>query len=78
MRSRKKSREGAQERIEVLSRAFEDDLSALAAPAGAARDDLLDACAVAWTAWRLAQDRAVRLAAEPEVDMRGLRMEIVY
>lgn len=39
-------------------------------------DDLLDACACAWSAKRIAGDRAVRLPADPPRDARGLRMEI--
>lgn len=41
-------------------------------------DDFLDACAAAWTAARLVTGTAQRLPAEPPVDARGLRMEIVY
>jgi predicted RNase H-like nuclease len=77
MAHRKKSLAGRQERLEVLATVFVDDLASLPPPPGAAPDDLLDACAVAWTAMRLARGRAVRLPAEPEVDIRGLRMEIV-
>jgi predicted RNase H-like nuclease len=39
-------------------------------------DDLLDACACAWSARRLLQGRALRFPASPPVDARGLRMEI--
>ncbi|MEX1254716.1 MAG: DUF429 domain-containing protein [Dehalococcoidia bacterium] len=78
MAYRKKSRAGRQERLAVLTKVFEDDTASLAPPSGAARDDLLDACAVAWTAWRLAQGEAQRLPARRDLDARGLRMEIVY
>jgi predicted RNase H-like nuclease len=44
--------------------------------ADVAADDLLDACACAWSARRIADGRAVRLPAEPPLDARGLRMEI--
>jgi predicted RNase H-like nuclease len=44
----------------------------------AAPDDLLDAVAAAWTARRLVEGVAERLPAEPAVDRRGLRMEIVF
>jgi predicted RNase H-like nuclease len=44
----------------------------------AAPDDLLDACAAAWTANRLATGQASRIPAEPPLDPAGLRMEIVY
>lgn len=58
------------------------DPAFLRGPAVAARlagpDDLLDACAAAWTASRVAAGRAARLPADPPRDTRGLRMEIVY
>ena len=44
----------------------------------AAPDDLLDACATAWTAGRVATGTAERFPAAPTLDGRGLRMEIVY
>ncbi len=44
----------------------------------AAPDDLLDACATAWTANRVATGAAERFPAAPTLDGRGLRMEIVY
>jgi predicted RNase H-like nuclease len=48
-----------------------------AAPRGAARDDLLDACAACWTAARIARGEAQRLPeGPPPTDARGLRMEI--
>lgn len=39
-------------------------------------DDLLDACACAWSARRIAEGRAIRFPADPPRDRRGLRMEI--
>ncbi len=51
------------------------DARLLAPDAGA--DDLLDALAAAWTAWRHASREAMRMFAEPGVDDDGLRMEIV-
>ncbi len=39
-------------------------------------DDLLDACACAWSARRIAEGRAVRFPADPPQDARGLRMAI--
>jgi predicted RNase H-like nuclease len=39
-------------------------------------DDLLDACACAWSARRIAEDRALRFPAFPPTDSRGLRMAI--
>jgi predicted RNase H-like nuclease len=43
-----------------------------------APDDLLDAYVLAWTAWRIGQAQAHRVPVHPEVDTRGLRMEIWY
>ena len=39
-------------------------------------DDLLDACACAWSARRLGQGRGVRFPAHPPANSRGLRMAI--
>jgi predicted RNase H-like nuclease len=44
----------------------------------AARDDILDAYALVCTAYRITQTRAHCLPASPQVDARGLRMEIWY
>jgi predicted RNase H-like nuclease len=44
----------------------------------AAPDDLLDACAAAWTAGRVAKSAAERLPETPPTDARGLSMEIVF
>ena len=44
----------------------------------ASPDDLLDACAAAWTAGRVAKGLAERLPEKPPRDARGLRMEIVF
>lgn len=41
-------------------------------------DDVLDAIAATWTAWRFAEGRSNRLPQSPTIDARGLRMEIVY
>ncbi len=48
------------------------------APSGAALDDLLDAMAAAWTAARIARGTAKTLPDRPELDPRGLRMEMVF
>ena len=47
-------------------------------PSGVAIDDLLDAMAILWTADRYATGAAERLPESPEVDERGLRMEIWF
>jgi predicted RNase H-like nuclease len=39
-------------------------------------DDLIDACACAWSARRILEGRALRFPQTPPVDARGLRMEI--
>lgn len=41
-----------------------------------AADDLLDACACAWSARRILEGRSLRFPADPPRDRRGLRMEI--
>ncbi len=78
----KKRPEGYEERrrllsdelgIEIWSRA---EARAVARPAGA--DDVLDAVVAAWSAHQSATGQAGQLPAHPEVDDRGLRMEIVY
>jgi predicted RNase H-like nuclease len=43
---------------------------------GESDDDLVDACALLWSASRIARDEAVRVPATPPHDDRGLRMEI--
>ena len=45
---------------------------------GVGADDVLDACIAAWTAWRHACGICERIPESPELDTRGLRMEIVY
>lgn len=44
--------------------------------AEAGADDLLDACAAAWSARRILDGKAQRFPADPPRDARGLRMEI--
>lgn len=41
-------------------------------------DDLLDACALAWSAWRHMQGRSEACIGEPAHDARGLEMAIRY
>lgn len=40
--------------------------------------DILDALALAWTAWRILQGMARRIPSHPPTDARGLRMEIWF
>lgn len=77
MRHRKRAPEGARERRRALSRVPGRPFARLPeAPRGAARDDVLDACVLAWTAARVAAGTSLRVPAAPPVDSRGLRMEI--
>ena len=73
----KKKAEGRAERHTLLKQAG-FPLGKLTSPpkGGWGEDDLLDACACAWSALRLAQGKGLRLPEVPECDARGLRMEI--
>jgi predicted RNase H-like nuclease len=75
----KKTAEGRRRRIRLLETAWRRSLSDAigSRPRGVARDDLLDAMALCWTAERVLRKRAIRLPARTERDARGLRMEIV-
>jgi predicted RNase H-like nuclease len=74
----KRKPEGQAERLRLLESAYGESIRDVAPPKGAARDDLYDACVLAWTASRLAAGTAVRLPGRAQRDERGLRMEIVY
>ncbi len=78
----KRTPEGFAERRALLSQAFAqpiwDRASARSLVRPAAADDVLDAVVAAWSAHRFATGAAGRLPEEPEVDGRGLRMEIVF
>lgn len=78
MRHNKKKPEGAEERTRLLRRVFETDFAPIKAPRGAAQDDLLDACAAAWTAARFARQEHGTLPESPPRDGKGLLMRIVY
>jgi predicted RNase H-like nuclease len=69
----KRTRVGAARRRSLLRRT---GISVPARPVGAAPDDLLDACALAWSARRIADGVASRIPASPARDSRGLRMEL--
>jgi predicted RNase H-like nuclease len=73
VRAPKRSANGSKERRALLQRA---GVAVPERPAGAALDDLLDACALAWSASRIARGTARRLPDRPAHDARGLRMEI--
>lgn len=79
----KRTVEGFEERRALLARAFggvdiptREMAGRLVSRAGA--DDLLDAMVAAWTARRFAAGEAGRLPENPETDVRGLRIEMVY
>jgi predicted RNase H-like nuclease len=69
---------GRAERLELLRHEF-TDLDQRIAGFGrpGAVTDILDACALLWTARRVRDGTCCVLPAEPEVDPRGLRAEIV-
>lgn len=71
----KKSAAGRAARTDLLKRY---GLSPPPTPAGAQRDDLLDALAAGWSAARLAHGVGVRLPQHPLHDARGLSMEISF
>lgn len=73
VRTPKRSATGSKERRALLQRA---GVVVPERPAGAARDDLLDACALAWSACRVACGTARRVPDRPAFDSRGLRMEL--
>ena len=45
-------------------------------PRGAAMDDLLDACALTWSAERIAGGTAVQVLSDPPLDAHGLAMQV--
>jgi predicted RNase H-like nuclease len=75
MRHPKRSAEGRAERVALLEQ--ESGLGPVdsAPPAGAARDDVLDALALVWTARRYVDGSCLRLGGQ--LDETGLRMEVV-
>jgi predicted RNase H-like nuclease len=69
----KRSAAGSAERRAILQQA---GVLVPARPAGAAVDDLLDACALSWSARRVVDGTARRVPETPACDARGFRMEI--
>ena len=67
---------GREERIGLLSGHFPGVLTALTG-VGRFQEDAADAYAMLWTARRLVEGTSRTLPAAPDVDRRGLRMEIV-
>jgi predicted RNase H-like nuclease len=76
----KRTADGRAERLSALRRPFGDVADLVARPpAGAARDDVLDALVGAWTARRFATGTCLRLGGVGdivEIDETGLRMEV--
>jgi predicted RNase H-like nuclease len=77
MRHTKRTRDGQAERVAVMPAGLGVDVTPLVdrPPSGAARDDVLDALALAWTARRIDAGEGLRLGGD--VDDRGLRMEVL-
>jgi predicted RNase H-like nuclease len=69
----KRTATGARRRQHLLARVA---VEVPERPPGAALDDVLDACALAWSARRIADGIASRIPAVPTCDAHGLRMEI--
>ncbi len=79
MPQNKKTAAGQAQRRRLLQEIFADMDSVLAqAPArGCVMDDALDALAAAWTAGRAVLGKAKTLPEQPELDSKGLKMEIL-
>jgi len=79
MQHKKQKKAGRRERLKVLSPKFRDTSEAiLKKPQGTTADDVLDVFAAGWTAAQAAKRRIRTLPEKPDVDSKGLRMEIVY
>jgi predicted RNase H-like nuclease len=74
----KHTREGLERRCRLLQGVYGDAAREWRAPRGASLDDLYDAAVLAWSAARAVRGQAQTLPAAPEMDERGLRMEIVF
>jgi len=75
----KKTAEGRTERIRLLESAKVlgvKDMLAKRSEFAAGPDDVLDAIAVSWTAWRIANGQAIRLPKDQLTDSRSLPMAI--
>jgi predicted RNase H-like nuclease len=72
--------EGQLARQAALIRAVfpESFIMGMGAPVRVGRDDFLDACAAAWTARRIAEQRAGRFPGSPDLDRRGLDQAIWF
>jgi predicted RNase H-like nuclease len=69
----KRSAQGSARRLALLRRA---GIPVPERPSGAARDDLLDACALSWSARRIVRGEARCVPDVAAFDARGLRMDV--
>jgi len=78
---KKRQLAGRNERMRLLSPIFcglEKFVAEARKPKQVAPDDILDALAAAWTASQIVLGKAETLPKNPELDSKGLRMEILY
>ena len=73
----KRTAEGLAERRAILARfGIDIETNSAVIPGSVAADDVLDAAAAAWSAWRVHQERARSLPAEPEINDDGIAAAI--
>jgi len=80
IKTTKKSKDGQQERCEMLIPFFGRKIDEALESRIALRcelDDILDAFAALWTAKRISTGESITLPSEPSADKHGLRMEII-
>jgi len=81
MQQNKKSLVGRTERMRLLAGIFADVRELVAGarkPKRAGPDDIIDALVTAWTASQAVMANAATLPEKPQLDSKGLRMEILY
>jgi len=81
MQHKKRQLAGRNERMRLLSPIFcglEKFVAEVRKPKQVAPDDILDALAAVWTAGQIVSGKAETLPKNPELDSKGLRMEILY
>jgi len=81
MQQNKKTSAGRKERMKLLNPIFpniEKVVGEARKPNEAGPDDILDALVAAWTAGQVVLGKSKTLPENPDVDNKGLRMEIVY
>jgi predicted RNase H-like nuclease len=79
VREKKREADGQEKRVELLQKngfPFDRMKPPMAPRRHWGLDDLIDACACAWSARRIRDGLNLRLLADPPLDGRGLRMEI--